>query len=252
MKKILWVILLLIFRVNANPPVDLYSIDVSTRGQEFIAALKSAFSLAGSRGEVVIQTMANPPYTYAPGLPSSGIIPYVQNSITAAPNNTLFLVPYNPNGQSGITRNTQYLVIGADQIVTIAYRDTISPPFSLSTPFTSTYPSNVYPLYYINPVHRAADIQSIASTLINFPQNFNGLSGISQVWILTTLTGPYYVPFYRGQSQYIPRVQSISVLSNSLLQITYQPFSSSFAWSVIVSAEQVQQIIFYPTNPPSS
>jgi hypothetical protein len=237
--------------LEANAPYDLYTIDMSKRGQEFVKALNTAFSIATTSGEVVIQTMANPAYIRSPGV-TNGVIPYVQQStFTVAPNSTLFIVPYNPKGNIGITPNTQYIVIGIEQVVTLAYRNTVSPPFALSG-FNSVYANNVYPLYSIDPIQRAADIQSIVNTLITSPGSYNGSSGISQVWIWTTLSGPFYVPFSRFQTGLIPRVTAISVLSNSLLQITYQPFSSSFAWSVIVGAEQVQQIIFYPTNPPPS
>ncbi|HSX38712.1 MAG TPA: hypothetical protein VLE95_07780 [Chlamydiales bacterium] len=231
--------------------MNLYTIDAAIRGADFVSVLNTAFGLATVSGEVVIQTMATPPFLHPPGL-VNGVIPYVQQStFTAAPHSTMFIVPYNPNGAIGITPNTQYIVIGIEQIVTLAYRNTISPPFSLRG-FTSVFASNVLPLYTINPVLRAADIQSIANTLITSPTAFNGTNNISQTWILTTLGGPFYVPFSPIAPGLIPNVTAISVLSPGWLLITYKPISFPFSWSVIVSAEQVQQIIFYPTNPPPS
>ena len=236
---------------NGSPPLDLYSIDASKRGKDFVSSLTTAFTLAGSAGEVVIQTMASPPFLKAPGV-TKGVIPYVQQStLLAAPNSTLFIIPYNPNGTVGINSNTQYIVVGIEQIVTLAYRPTISPAFPL-TGFTSTYGFNVYPLYSIDPSLRAQDIQSIANTLITLPANYNGNKIVSQVWIFTNLNGPYYVPFNSAAPGLIPNVTAISVLANEFLLITYKPNSSPFSGSVIVAAEQIQQIIFYPTNPPAS
>lgn len=238
----------------ASPPLDLYHIDASTRGKDFVKILSTAFTLATAAGEVVIQTHATPPFLRAPGV-QNGLIPYLQNTTTfpyAAPNSTLFIFAYNPNGSGGISQNTQFLVVGIEQIVTVAYRNTISPPFPLNPPFQSVYASNVYPLYYINPVARAADIQNIAQQFLTSPTTFNG-NNASQLWIITTLSGPFYVPFTTNVAPgAIPNVTAISVLSNEFLQITYKPLSSSFAWSVIVPAEQVQQIVFYPTNYPGS
>ncbi len=239
---------------HASPPLDLYQIDASTRGKDFAKILSTAFTLATSAGEVVIQTQATPPFLSAPGV-HNGIIPYVQNTPMfpyAGPNSTLFIFAYNPNGSVGISQNTQFLVVGIEQIVTVAYRNTISPPFPLTPPFQSIYADRVYPLYFINPVARAADIQNVAQQFLTSPTTFNGNSA-SQLWIITTLSGPFYVPFTTHVAPgAIPNVTAISVLSNEFLQITYKPLSSLFQWSVIVSAEQVQQIVFYPNNYPRS
>ena len=243
---------------HANVPLDLYTIDASTRGQDFFSTLTTAFVQATASGEVVIQTQAMPAYLRAPGV-SYGLIPYVQNGTNQtttfpykAPNSTLFIFAYNPNGSRGITQTTQFLVVGIEQVVTVAYRNTISPPFPLNAPFATVYANNVLPLYTINPTLRAADVQNIAQKFISSPGDFNGNSS-SQLWIITTLSGPYYVPFATKVAPgAIPNVTGISVLSNEFLLITYKPFSSLFSWSVIVAAEQIQQIVFYPTNYPSS
>jgi len=251
MKRLLFAFAIVFsFACSANHPLYLYSIDASTRGKDLFTSISAAFSLATTSGEVVIQTVATPPYIRAPGL-MNGVIPYVQQTnLFAAPNSTLFIIPYNPKGDRGITQNTQYLVVTVEQIVTVAYRNTISPPFPL-TGFSSTYAASVYPLYTISPSQRAADLQWAANLFITSPTSFNGNSG-SQVWIQTTLMGPFYVPFNNSFPGLIPNVTAISVLANEFLLITYKPNSSSFAWSVEVPAEQVQQIVFYPTNVPNS
>lgn len=257
MKKILLAAFIVAARFSvgvANPPLDLFRIDATTRGEDFANILDTAFSLATSSGEVVIQTQVSPAFLRAPGV-QNGIIPYVQNTSTfpfAAPNSTLFIFAYNPNGTVGISQNTQFLVVGIDQIVTVAYRNTISPPFPLTPAFQSTFAANILPLVTINPSLRAADIQNIAEQFLSSPTTFNGNNG-SQLWITTTLSGPFYVPFASAVAPgAIPNVTAISVLSNEFLLITYKPLSSLFSWSVIVSAEQVQQIVFYPTNYPPS
>ena len=243
---------------HANAPLDLYTIDASKRGQDFFNILTTVFTQATTSGEVVIQTQAMPAYLRAPGV-SYGLIPYVQvgtnQNVTfpyKAPNSTLFIFAYNPNGARGITQLTQFLVVGIEQIVTAAYRNTISPPFPQNGVFSTVYANNVLPLYTINPTLRAADVLDISQKFLSSPGAFNGNSS-SQLWILTTLSGPFYVPFAtRIAPGAIPNVTGISVLSNEFLLITYKPLSSLFSWSVIVSAEQVQQIVFYPTNYPSS
>lgn len=254
MKKFLWAVYIIAAVGVANPPLDLFQIDAKTRGEEFANILDTAFTLATSSGEVVIQTQASPAFLRAPGV-QNGIIPYVQNSSMfpfAAPNSTLFIFAYNPNGALGISQNTQFLVVGIEQIVTVAYRNTVSPPFPLTPPFQSMYASNILPLVTINPTLRAADIQNIAQQFLSSPTTFNGNPG-SQLWITTTLSGPFYVPFATSvASGAIPNVLAISVLSSEFLLITYKPLSSLISWSVIVPAEQVQQIVFYPTNYPPS
>lgn len=263
MKKFLWVALIACgFSIgNANQPLNLYTIDASTRGKDFSSILTTAFTLATTAGEVVIQTSGVP--TNLQNSIPTGVIPFVQQGTLslptskaipyAAPNNTLFLFGYNPKGQSGLSIYTQYIVVGIEQIVTVAYRNTINPPFRFTNGvFNSLYSSNLLPLYTINPTLRAADIVDITQKFISFPSAFNGNSG-SQVWILTTLTGPFYVPFaLRVDPQAIPNVTAIQVLANEYLQITYYPQSSNFPWTVIVPAEQIQQIVFYPNQYPPS
>ncbi|GEM_PF-3593910 len=281
MHKLFFVLFLLgCLKANGSPPLTIYQIDMSVRGQEFNAALATAFATAGSNGEVVIQTLANPPlrgceFNFgidqgAPGI-VNGIIPYVQNATSSvspfftfpqhAPNYTLFVFAYNPTGITGITTTTKFVAVGIEQIVTLAYRNTISPPFSLSFPFTSTYVGNLYPLYYIDPVKRAADIQSVAANFLTHRNTYNG-SPSSQLWIWTTLNGNYYDSFASTASYppgLIPNVTKISILSHSLLLITYEPATPAVhqiqpepKWSVVVAPEQVQQIIFYPNGPPRS
>ena len=94
----------------------------------------------------------------------------------------------------------------------------------------------------MDPKQRAVDIVSAVTSLSS--KTFQ--SGLSQVWIQTTLNGPFSPPITNGL---LKNVLSISV-NNSLLQIQYQPQGLQLQ-TIIVAPEQVQQIIYvlYPNAP---
>ncbi len=264
--------LLAFLTLQASPPLNLYQIDAAIRGTDFLVEATAAFTASGTIGttipntsEVAIQTHAIPRYFYPPGI-INGMIPYVQNQILAAPNKTLFIIPFNNGIQglvNGLTALTQYLAVGIEQIVTIAYRyrtNNSFPPIG----FISNYPSNVLPLFQIDPAKRAADVKAIVTTLINGNSGTTGVTpaatpilnftGSAQVWILTTLQGPFYIPFATNiVPNAIPNVTAVSVVSGGLLQITYSPLFPASPQTVItplptvfVAVEQVEQIIYFP------
>ena len=238
--------------VAAYSPIWLYPIDATARGKGIVQAVNAAFSPPSGTAattEVVIQTAASPSFLYAPYV-SNGLIPYVQNSLVSAPNYTLFIVPYLPGNT--MTTTIQYLVVGVEQIVGVFYSPLNSTPAisGNSSGYTSTFSSNVLPLYSIDPYHRAADIASITTTLLTNPLY---TQNNSQVWIQTTLNGSsprgFYPPFYSNFPGCIPYVQGISqIVGTAFLQITYQNVRyPGITGSVIVSAEQIQQIVYFPT-----
>jgi hypothetical protein len=239
--------------LRASPPLWLYTIDATTRGISILSAVSTAytpvFPVSNSTQEVAIQTRTAAPFIYAPYV-QNGLIPYVlgTDEFVSGPNFTMFIVPYLP-----ITTFTiQYLVVGVEQVVDVLYssRAGVQNPVSLSG-YTSTFANEVLPLYSINPVHRAADIGFIVNTLLTDP-TYN-MPNVSQVWIQTTLrsaaTNGFYPAFY--SPGYIPYVTAIyHIPGTSYLQIYYQNRRQmpGYQGSVIVSAEQIEQIVYYPYN----
>lgn len=211
-------------------PLSIYEIDPMNRGRSFV----NIFSTLNTNypSEVLIQTMATIPYLNSPYV-VNGVIPYIK-SIAPAPNYTLLLVTYFPLSAT----QQQYLVVPVEQITEMVY----SPVAISPSGFMSTFLQNVSPLYIINPALRAADLAHVTTTLLTQSPYSTPLS---QVWIQTNLSGPYYIPFING---IIPNVQSISA-EGSLLRINYLNPSSVTLGSVVISVEQVQQIVYYFTNP---
>ena len=237
--------------VSANQPSSLFLIDLTVRGQNIVTAFKIANkslgttcsnqSGIGTTTETVLQTLSTP--IYSPFV-VNGMIPYV-TGITPAPNYTLLIVAYLPPAAKAVT---QYIVVATDQILDVFYTaQNIGPPaISQNTPYTSTFGSSILPIYNISTVSRAADIVSIVNTLLTDSTYFQ--PNRSQVWIQTTLNGHFYPTFVNG---YIPNVTCIQQIAtnSTILQITYQnQFFPGTLGSVFVSAEQVQQIVYYPFN----
>lgn len=211
-----------------------YPIEASTRGTEIVNSFRS-LSPTANRGtvlpEILLQTSIanNPQYTTYRYL-VNGVIPYVQN-ITQTTYNTLLIVSYWTPAMSNVT---QYLVVPVEQIVMLPYfpYSYYTPP----TPFAATAPPGTIPYFSINPTQRAADIASVVSQLLTtFKQ-----TGNTQVWIQTTLSGPFNYPVPNGLLQ---NVRSVSV-NNSLLQITFSPPNFTPNQTIIVAPEQVQQITY--------
>ena len=224
----------LIFATSfANPPSVLFSIDAPTRGNEILAAFSKL--QATSPIEIAMQTTIT---TTTQGL-SQGVIHFVQ-SITSAPNSTLFIVSY---GQPYALR---YMVVGVEQVIDLVSSTTPSPlPASINSPLvTASYPNNEIPLFSVDPVLRANDISNVISTLNSSPYK----TSTSQVNIITTLfgiQGVFNPPFSGNMIVNVSAAITITTSfchTNSLLQIFYSV--GTLSGSAIVAAEQIQQIIY--------
>lgn len=228
---------------HAVNPVTLYSIDAQTRASQIVAmidTLNKAPYLIRNRSEVALQANLVPSPAYANYI-RGGFIPYVQNATTAT-NETLLLITYLPTGS---TSNTQYVVVPVEQTVSLMY----SPqPINPTTGISSNYPQSALPRFSVNLAHRAADLRYMFN-LLNTNSTYK--TRRSQVGIQITLAGPYY-PQLRGNL--IPNVQSITLVSpnDTLLLIDYQnpPASgrATVTGSIVVAAEQIDQMIYFPTG----
>jgi hypothetical protein len=272
-------VLLLATSLFGNQPTYFYNIDASLRGMDiytaFLAAVAGGTAIYSPSGptttqEVAIQTIAIPTKTLfnltIPNYIPNGLISWV-NDLTPAPNFTLFILSYAPPGL--YPAGTSYCVVGVEHITDVFYtpfKANVIPPIPPSG-FSSTFYGIAIPSYNIDPFLRAADIVFIVTTMITpgavpyLTQNPN-----SEVWIQTTLNGQTTVngqtlsnfnppiqiqtgtpPKVNIQGDgFIPDIQSISILSGSLLLILYKPHGQTSIGSLIVSAEQVQQIYYYP------
>lgn len=212
----------------------LYPVEASTRGTEIFNSFKT-LSPTANRGtvlpEILLQTkiVNNPQYmTYRYLV--NGVIPYVQN-ITQTTYNTLLIVSYLTSALGNVT---QYLVVPVEQIIMLPYfpNSYYVPP----TPFSAANLNGAISYFSIHSTERALDIVSAVSQLLTtFKQ-----SGNTQVWIQTTLNGPFNYPVPNGLIQ---NVKSVSV-NNSLLQITFSPPNFTPNQVIVVAPEQVQQITY--------
>ncbi|MES2274090.1 MAG: hypothetical protein V4487_07850 [Chlamydiota bacterium] len=218
--------------ISVTGPTTIFPIDPMQRGlniAKMVATLTTApYNIPQS--EVAIQTLSTTPFPYASYV-VNGLIPYVQ-TISLAPYDTLLIVKYVPPGAS-----PQYLVVPIELISEVIY----SPVTIPATGFTSSFANGVIPFFSIDPVKRAADIQSIATTLLtSAPYK----TATSKVGILTTLSGPFFLPLQNGL---IYNVQSVTLMAanDTLLLIKY--LSTQFVSStIVVAAEQVQQVVYFP------
>jgi hypothetical protein len=254
---ILFLILSLGSRALGNPPTFFYNIDATARGKEihtaYLKAVAGGTALYAAGGpintqEIVIQTTSlsiqNLFGLTIPNYISNGVISNVL-FMRPANNYTLFIVAYlSPNRSPPFA---QYLVVGVEQITGIfytSYNSSKTPPIP-ATGFSASFSGSVLPFYNIHPSSRAADIASVVTTMIS-QAPYTTQNPTSEVWIQTILNGPFYPNIQNG---FIPNVQSISVVGNSILQILYKPLTTNNIGSVFVSAEQVQQIYYYPDRP---
>jgi len=246
--------------LGATSQQVVYQIDVSYRGADLISAFNS---LKGNLTTnyftpplIEVQTTTtvpmvppkygNKPYGMYSGFYPNAIIPFVQN-ITGTTYNTLLIVTYY--SQAATSKYPLYVVLPVEQVTCLLYFPTISnlPPSNLASSapaFISTFPSGIIPFFSVAPQQRAVDIVSAVNQLIAlFPQAPNSKAN-SQVWIQTTVNGPYMDP--STPNGLIQNVLGISLTGNYLLQITYQPSDQvpQNTGTVYVSPEQVQQILF--------
>jgi hypothetical protein len=172
----------------------------------------------------------------------NGRIPWVQN-IFPTMFNTLSIVEYLPTNFPG---NPQYIVLPTEQLVDLLYFPNPNYQPKSNAAFTATAPPNTLPFFSVDPYQRAADIISAWNTLLNNTSVViaNFTSSASQVWIQTTLSGPFaYTPMRPGL---LENVTSISMSgTGAILQIMYTPNNRSYFPQIIyVPAEDVEQIIF--------
>ncbi len=141
--------------------------------------------------------------------------------ITPTAYNTILIINYIPIGtQTQVTVN-----VFAEDIVEMIY----SSQAVVAGNFTPTVSTGGLPYFSVNMGQRAVDIQSVVTTLKN-------IRAFTRVAMKTTLSGPFYDAIPNGV---IPNVQSISVLFNTLLLVTYNQQPNAF---VIVSPDQVESI----------
>ncbi len=232
----------------ADPPLTLFKIDPALRGPEISSIVTTFTDPLGtyytSLSEVAVQTSSG--FITSPifaRFVQGGFIPYVQSAVSS-PNGTLLTITYLPSGAS--TQN-QYIIVPIEMMATVMYSPrAISPPGPVSF-----YPKGELPRYDMDPALRAADLVSVFTdftTNPDFKDNFK--AGQNSIGIFTTLAGPFNPPITNG---FIPFVQSITA-TGAYLTITYLPFSQNgrtynkTTAVIIVTAEQVRQMVYYPNK----
>ncbi len=220
----------------------LYPIDAGVRGTEVVNAF--GFYPTPTSGSTlpyfVMQTTIphSPTYTTYRYL-SNGIIPCVQ-SLTQTPYNTLLIVTYLIPSLSALQAVPQYIVVPAEQILTLSYFLVgYGPTPNIQTPFTSTTIPGTTPFFSVDPTQRAIDIVSAVTTLMKKP--FKNASTNSQVYVQTTLNGPYNPSL--PKAGLLQNITAVSY-SGSLIQFTFQTGPTSPSQTILVAPEQVQQIIY--------
>lgn len=228
-----------------------YPIDSSQRGTEIVNTFNSLDSVSGTLAPAVwLQTTGSIPM-YTPSLPygsykyvtNIGIVPYIQK-VTETPHNTLLIVSYQSVSSAGVV---EYIVLPPEQVVALLYFQLqTNLPTSLA-PFVAPPVNRTVPYFSVDSRQRAADIVSAANQLMTTP--FKRTT--SQVWIQTTLMGPFLPQL--NNNGLLKNVTNISV-SNSLIVIDFLPPNyQGQTLTEVVSPEQVQWIIYvrdlnYPQN----
>jgi hypothetical protein len=230
----------------------LFPIDVSDRGLEIVETFNTY--LPNAKGvntpEVAIQTTLSPsPYlTYKYII--NGRIPYVQ-SLTQTPFNTLLIVSYL---SEQLPTSLQYVVLPVENVQMLLTFPTYYQLPSSNAPFTSMFSPTTVPFFAIDPKKRGSDIVSAFKKLMAAPF----ATATSQVWIQTTLNGPFRPPLaMNGSNQVLLKnVKRIDFSSNasgatSLLYVTFLPPDQSTDLKIVLTPEQVQQVIYvlYPQSP---
>jgi hypothetical protein len=212
----------------------LYPIDSSDRGTQIYNTFTALSPATGIQvPEVALQTTlpattAYQTYRYI----TNGIVPYVQ-AITQTPFNTLLIVSYFPT-QTPAT--LQYIVLPPEQVTAVLYFPTISNLPLSNAAFTATVVPGTLPFFTVDPLLRTTDIASAVTQLMSAP--FVG--PVSQVWVQTTLTGPFNPSVPNGL---LKNITAVSITSG-LIQFTFLPPNQPIPLTVIISPEQVQQITY--------
>ena len=228
--------------VAASGQAVFFPIDSGQRGTEIINTFTSLVRVSGlGPPEVALQTNLSNAITYRSYLTvTNGYIPYVQ-VLFPTPNNTLFIVSYIP----ALSLLKQYIVLPAEQVSALLYfpmqMNVPSPgPPQLPQIFQAAAIPGTFPYFSVDPVERALDIVSAVTQL----RALRTLIQTSQVWIQTTLTGPFLPNVNNTNTNgLLQNVIAISV-SNSLIAIQFQPNNQGLIFTVYVAPEQVSQVIF--------
>lgn len=228
--------------IQAAPQNTLFPIDSGERGTQIsdtFGALPHATS--STYPEFIFQTLIPPGLSNIYGSYAyiiNGRLPFVQNVYTT-PNNTLLIISYRPLNAF----NNQYIVVPPEQIVDLIYVQYIYNEPPSTAPFTSTAIPNQIPFFSVDQQERIEDIISATNQLLST----TFATGTSQVWIQTTLSGPFVPPFNSNNTPgLLQNVKSIAQLANGLIQITYLPINQATNQTVIVTPQQVVQIFYIP------
>lgn len=240
---------------QSNLPA-VYEIDVSTRGNELVTILNSllpnvapSVNVPALALQTTLPTSLSNSYGTYRGI-QNGTIYYIQ-AITQTTYNTLIIVSYLPTQSSG---TIEYVVLPIEQIVDLLYFPTTfsiqgrvpgaNPP---PGPYISTTPHNTLIYYSVDPYKRAVDIISAYNSLVNLFSKSPNSKSKSQVWIQTTVNGPYNpaLPVLSlPNSGLLQQVSSVTLSGNGLLAITFQTINQTITQTIYIPPEQVQQVIF--------
>lgn len=205
----------------SNGAATIFPIDPMDRGEDLIkmfATLSSA-PYKTTLSQIALQTTRN------------GLIPNVQ-SLTPSTYSTLLIVAYK------ITSVFQYVVVPVEQVVELVYSPVAIP---LQSTFTSSIISGALPIFSVDLMQRAVDIQNVVTTLTTTAPY---KTAVSKVGIQSTLSGPFYLSFTNG---FIPDVQSISVQpaqNGTLLLVSYKfGFQTT---TIVVAPDQIFGIVYLP------
>lgn len=226
----------------ADSPLTLFKIDPAIRGPE-ISMIVTTYNSAPYltvQSEVAIQ--AGRGFIYSPSFApyvTGGFIPYVQSAAASA-NGTLLTITYLPSGAS--TRN-QYLIVPIEKVTAVMYSTEYIPPSRIA----SSFQQGELQRFDIDPVLRAADL---VTEFNNFNTGAIYQTGQNTIGIFISLKAPFDPPIFGG---FIPNVQSITA-TGAYLSIVYLPYSlngrtfNKTNAAIIVPAEQVVQMVYYPNR----
>jgi hypothetical protein len=236
----------------ASGQTVLYPIDPMQRGTEIVnmfTALVNNPSLTPPY-EVALQTTLLTQSNYRTyRYLVNGMIPFIQR-IDPATNDTLLIVTYQ------LQQNAQglpyFIVLPVEDVVAMLDFPTQNNLPLNSKPFTAVYPSGIIPYFSVDPVQRATDIVNVTNKLLNTPPlTIPYKTSSSQVWIQTNLVGPFNPNTPNGLLKNVTSISNTYSGSTTLIKIDYLPsYNLSYTLSVIVTPEQVLEIIFYDTNVP--
>lgn len=203
----------------SNGAATIFPIDPMDRGKDLVSMFSTLSSAPykTTTSQIALQTTRN------------GLIPNVQ-ALSPSTYSTLLTVTYK------ITSILQYVVVPVEQIVELVYSP-VAIPFQAT--FTSSISGGALPIFSVDLMHRAVDIQNVVTTLLTTAP-FKTVS--SKVGLQTTLSGPFYLSFTNG---FIPDIQSISMQSaakGTLLLVNYK--FGFLTTNIVVGPDQIFGIVY--------